>query len=249
MGTLTPAPLLPAPGQVSLIHDHALPVIPSPTTPCAPVFRQCFLLRAGLASDSLCVAIGGSSDFALLRQSHQSHQAVSSLCRNPWLGCSSTDYPFTSSCSPPRVATTQLLSVSGGKLRHRGTLTLLCTLTLKRTEASPLSRLGPRDPNTPQAQRDASPYRPRGDFIPQRRRDAEKTDQMESLSASPRLCGRFFRCPMFASRRRDAIVLKQPVCRSATDSTLLQRMASEEPRCFGVRAAERSADAALVLPE
>ena len=136
MGTLTPAPLLPAPGQVSLIHDHALPVIPSPTTPCAPVFRQCFLLRAGLASDSLCVAIGGSSDFALLRQSHQSHQAVSSLCRNPWLGCSSTDYPFTSSCSPPRVATTQLLSVSGGKLRHRGTLTLLCTLTLKRTEAS-----------------------------------------------------------------------------------------------------------------
>ena len=131
--TLTPAPLLPAPGQVSLIHDHALPVIPSPTTPCAPVFRQCFLLRAGLATDSLCVAIGGSSDFALLRQSHQSHQAVSSLCRNPWLGCSSTDYPFTSSCSPPRVATTQLLSVSGGKLRQRGTLTLLCTLTLKRT--------------------------------------------------------------------------------------------------------------------
>ena len=26
-------------------------------------------------------------------------------------------------------------------------------------------------------------------------------------------------------------------------------MASEEPRCFGVRAAERSVDAALVLPE
>jgi hypothetical protein len=77
-----------------------------------------------------------SSDFALLRQSHQSHQAVSSLCRNPRLGRSSTDYPFTSSCSPPRVATTQLLSVSGGKLRHGGTLTLLCTLTLKRTEAS-----------------------------------------------------------------------------------------------------------------
>ena len=50
---------------------------------------------------------------------------------------------------------------------------------------------------------------------------------------------------MFASRRRDAIVLKQPVCRSATDSTLLQRMVSEERRCFGVRAAERSVDAAL----
>jgi hypothetical protein len=27
--------------------------IPSPTTPCAPAFRLCFLLRAGLASDSL----------------------------------------------------------------------------------------------------------------------------------------------------------------------------------------------------
>ncbi|MCF7764122.1 MAG: hypothetical protein K9N62_10650, partial [Verrucomicrobia bacterium] len=64
---------------------------------------------------------------------------------------------------------------------------------------------------------DASPYRfASGDFIPQRRGDAEKTDQMESLSASPPLCGRFFRCPMFASRRSDAIVLKQPVCRSAT---------------------------------
>jgi hypothetical protein len=155
MGTLTPAPLLPAPGQVSLIHDRALPDIPSPTTPCAPVFRQCFLLRAGLASDSLC-AIGGSSDFAHSQLSHQSHQALSSLCRNPWLGRSSTDYPFTSSCSPPRVATTQLLSVSGGKLRHRGTLTLLGTLTLKRTEASPLSRLATRDPIPSLAHRDGS---------------------------------------------------------------------------------------------
>jgi len=51
----------------------------------------------------------------------------------PLSGHYSTDYPFTSSCSPPRVATTQLLSVTGGKLRQRGTLTLLCTLTLKRT--------------------------------------------------------------------------------------------------------------------
>ncbi|MCF7763820.1 MAG: hypothetical protein K9N62_09110, partial [Verrucomicrobia bacterium] len=40
-----------------------------------------------------------------------------------------------------------------------------------------------------------------------------------------------------------------PVCRSATDTTLLQRSASEEARCFGVRAAERSVDAALVVPE
>src|ERR1044071_9306781 len=81
MGTLTPALLLPAPRQVALITERAFPDIQSPTTPCAPVFRPCFLLRAGLATDSLCWAIGGSSDFVHYSQSHQSHQAVSSLCR------------------------------------------------------------------------------------------------------------------------------------------------------------------------
>src|SRR5260221_156638 len=34
-GTLTPALLPSAPGQVSLVHELALPVIPSLTTPCA----------------------------------------------------------------------------------------------------------------------------------------------------------------------------------------------------------------------
>ena len=82
-GTLTPALLLPAPGQVSLITECAFPDIPSPTTPCAPVSRRCSLLRAGLTSDSLCVAIGGSSDFARCSQSRQSHKAVSSLYRGP----------------------------------------------------------------------------------------------------------------------------------------------------------------------
>jgi hypothetical protein len=53
-GTLTPALLFSdsragLPG--SLLPE--LPDIPSPTTPCAPAFRLCFLLRAGLASDSL----------------------------------------------------------------------------------------------------------------------------------------------------------------------------------------------------
>src|SRR5213075_889861 len=81
MGALNPALLLPAPRQVSLITERAFPDIPSPTTPCAPVFRRYFLFRAGLAPDSLCLAIGGSSDFAQWSQSHQSHQAVSSLCR------------------------------------------------------------------------------------------------------------------------------------------------------------------------
>ena len=48
-GTLTPARLLPAPGQVSLIIQCAFPDIPSPTTPCAPVSRRCSWFRAGLA--------------------------------------------------------------------------------------------------------------------------------------------------------------------------------------------------------
>lgn len=82
-GTLTPALLLPAPGQVSLITEPAFPDIPSPATPCAPILRPCSLFRTGLATDLLCVAIGGSSDFALCSQSRQSHKAVSSLCRGP----------------------------------------------------------------------------------------------------------------------------------------------------------------------
>jgi hypothetical protein len=64
-GTLTPALLLPAPRQVSLIIERAFPDIPSPTTPCAPVLRRCSLFRAGLATASLSVASGGSSDFDL----------------------------------------------------------------------------------------------------------------------------------------------------------------------------------------
>ena len=45
----------------------------------------------------------------------------------------STDYPFTSSCFPRRVATTRLLSVTDGSLHPRGTFTLLRTPALKRT--------------------------------------------------------------------------------------------------------------------
>src|SRR5881397_547715 len=135
MGTLTPALLLPAPRQVSLITERAFPDIPSPTTPCAPVFRQYFLFRAGLAPDSPVQAIGGSSDFVHCSHSHQSHLAVSSLCRGRTTPVSSTDCPFVSSCSPHPVAGLQLLSTRGGKHRHRGTFTLQCTLSLKRTSA------------------------------------------------------------------------------------------------------------------
>src|SRR3954464_3364687 len=48
---------------------------------------------------------------------------------------SSTDYPFTSSCSPRHVTITQLLSVPGGKHHQRGTSTLQCTSAPKRTRA------------------------------------------------------------------------------------------------------------------
>ena len=151
-GTLTPARLFPAPGQVSLITECAFPDIPSPTTPCAPVLRRCSWFRAGLASDSLWVAIGGSSDFAHYSQSRQSHKAVSSLYRRPFRPVCSTDYPFVSSCSPRLVAKTQLLSTRGGKHRHRGTSTLLCTLLLKRTSATvPVTPVGvpPTEPHRP----------------------------------------------------------------------------------------------------
>ncbi len=142
-GTLTPARLLPAPGQVSLITECAFPDIPSPTTPCAPVSRRCSWFRAGLTSDWPCRAVGGSSDFAHCSQSRQSHKAVSSLCRGPFWPVSSTDYPFVSSCSPRPVTRTQLLSTRGGKHRHRGTSTLLCTPLLKRTSATvPVASVG-----------------------------------------------------------------------------------------------------------
>jgi len=121
-GTLTPAPL--PPEQVSLVTPRALPDIPSPNTPCAPALRPCFLFRAGLASDSPAWAIGGSSDFVHSQQSHQSHEAVSSSSPGASCPLSSTDYPFTSSCSPPQVSLTQLLSVAGGKLHQKGTFTL-----------------------------------------------------------------------------------------------------------------------------
>jgi hypothetical protein len=110
MRTLTPDPLLPAPDQVSLVHGRALPDIPSPPTPC--VSAPAMLRAPGRLGPRFAFpAIGGSSDFAHCSQSRQSHKAVSSLCRGRSVARSSTDYLFTSSCSPRRVAGTQLLSV------------------------------------------------------------------------------------------------------------------------------------------
>src|SRR5206468_1848768 len=79
-GTLTPALLVLAPEQVSLVHTLELLDIPSPTTPCAPVCRHCF--GSGRLGQRFALgAIVSSSDFAHHMQAHQSHQAESSLCR------------------------------------------------------------------------------------------------------------------------------------------------------------------------
>jgi len=82
MGALTPALLLLAPGQVSLITDHALPDIQSPPTPCAPVPAM-LLAPDRLRLRFALAASGGSSDFVHCSRSRQSHQAVSSLYRGP----------------------------------------------------------------------------------------------------------------------------------------------------------------------
>src|SRR5437867_10919448 len=110
MRTLTPDPLLPAPGQVSLVHARALPDLPPPPTPCASAPAM-LPVPGRLGPRFAFPAIGGSSDFAHCSQSRQSHKAVSSLCRGRYVAHSSADYLFTSSCSPRRVAGTQLLSV------------------------------------------------------------------------------------------------------------------------------------------
>lgn len=80
-------------------------------------YRRCFGLRSSLAVSSVAF---GRIEF------------VSWVAIGP---ISSTDYLFTSSCSPPHLAVTQLLSVTGGKLHQRGTFTLLRTLIPKRTRA------------------------------------------------------------------------------------------------------------------
>jgi hypothetical protein len=48
----------------------------------------------------------------------------------------SADYPFTSSCSPPRVATAQLLSVTRREAPPVRDFHSLCTPTLRRTSAA-----------------------------------------------------------------------------------------------------------------
>src|SRR6266705_2455918 len=110
MRTLTPDPLLQHRVRYPWFTKHALPDIPSPPTPCASA--PAMLLAPGRLGPRFAFpAIGGSSDFVHYSQSRQSHKAVSSLCRGRCFAHSSTDYLFTSSCSPRPVAGTQLLLV------------------------------------------------------------------------------------------------------------------------------------------
>ncbi len=120
----------------------ALPNIPSPPTLCAPAPAM-LLFRSGLATGSPWGLP------AVLRTSFTARSLVSRIW--PYRVCvvgrhwthRSTDYLFTFSCSPPHLAVTQLLSVIGGKLHQRGTLTLLRTLTPKRTSATvPVAPVG-----------------------------------------------------------------------------------------------------------
>src|SRR5678816_4707770 len=86
MGALTPVLLVRAPGQVSLVHELALSIIPSPTPPCAPL-PDFASVPEGLRLRFAFWAIRGSSDFVQFPQSHQSHVAVSSSCCRPcWPG-------------------------------------------------------------------------------------------------------------------------------------------------------------------
>jgi len=111
MGTLTPDRLLPAPGQVSLVHTPARPDLPSPTTPCASTLAM-LPAPGGLGHRFALPAIGGSSDFAHCSQARQSHQAVSSSCRGP----------LWASLFYGRSVHFQLLSTS----RHRDAVTFRC---------------------------------------------------------------------------------------------------------------------------
>jgi hypothetical protein len=92
--------------------------------------------------------------------------------------------------------------------------------------------------------------------VPSARRGSPTTDPPpQRRQLSPHRCG--LRCTpknpgVTAEGYERAFVAPldaAPVSRSATDSTLLQRMASEEPRCFGVRAAKRSVDADSDTPD
>ncbi len=125
---------LPAPEQVSLVHKLALPDVPlqSPHAPPSSGDTSC--------SGRAWPAISLGSLSAVLRTSFRPSSVVSRI--RPYRvrvvslfseAVSSADYPFTSSCSPPRVATTQLLSVTRREAPPVRDFHPLCMLAPKRT--------------------------------------------------------------------------------------------------------------------
>jgi len=114
------------PRQVSLLHAHELPSSPSPTTLAPPVAAFARYPSAPLI-------------FRLrrIKTSPFTSRLIESLWPNrvryP------TGFPFTSGCSPPRLAATQLPSVTSWKaFCLTGTFTLLFMCAHRRTRAQAL---------------------------------------------------------------------------------------------------------------
>ncbi len=135
-GTLTPAPLVLAQNR-SPWFTHLNCWIFRLQPPHALLSADIASGRAGLANDSLW---GLSS---VLRISLTICRLISRIRPNRVCVAAfkehdfSTDYPFTFSCSPRGIAGSQLLSVTDGKLRQRGTFALLFKCAPKRTYVAP----------------------------------------------------------------------------------------------------------------
>ena len=136
MRTLTPALLLPAPGQVSLIHERVLRNIPSPTTPCAP-FPAMPLAPVGLGLRFAWVSLSPVLRTSYITRSLVSRIRPNRVCVAGFSGpVCSTDYSFISSCSPHHVTMTQLLPITGGGATREG-LPPSCSRSLSSARARP----------------------------------------------------------------------------------------------------------------
>ena len=84
--------------QISLLHVHGLPTIPSPNTQCSPA--------AALTRYPSALRVRPKApDFTIEWQARQSTRP--NRVRQP------TDWPFISGCFPPRLTATQLPSIMG----------------------------------------------------------------------------------------------------------------------------------------
>ncbi len=110
-----------------MFHVSNLPAVPSPTTCCCLRDLVWFgpgAYRAACRSHPLC---GTLASIGLHHSQVVSHNSRPNRVRHP------TDQRFTSSCSPPPLARTQLLSVTKFRPTSTRTFTLLIRYTYKRT--------------------------------------------------------------------------------------------------------------------